>query len=137
MLTKDKNIILVEQYRHGSQKNQLEIPAGKVEDNEDASEAIKREVKEETGFISDYDPILLGEFYVNPAINTNKIKTYLLVESYKAYQQKLDDTEEIKYLSLKFNKTDELINNKKIEQLFSVTAIYLAKKYLAENNLIY
>jgi ADP-ribose pyrophosphatase len=42
----------VEQYRYAGDDMYLEIPAGKIEENESYEEGILREVKEETGFTS-------------------------------------------------------------------------------------
>src|SRR6185312_13276482 len=76
VITKEKKIVLVRQYRYAAQDFFLEIPAGKTEENETFENAIVRELREETGFISEEKPILLGEFYVNPATQTNKVITF-------------------------------------------------------------
>lgn len=52
VLSKRNELILVKQYRHGIEKESLEIPAGSIEECETSKEAIIREVKEETGYIS-------------------------------------------------------------------------------------
>ena len=109
VITKDYQIILVEQYRHGGGDFFLEIPAGKRELHESDEEGILREVKEETGFISLKSPIFLGEYMVNPAIQNNKIKTYLIVEAFKAYDLDLDETEEIKVRLYDFDCFEEML----------------------------
>lgn len=48
----DENIILVEQFRLALNKRILEIPAGKINKNEDIKECAKRELQEETGYIA-------------------------------------------------------------------------------------
>ena len=48
----DENIILVEQFRLPLNKKILEIPAGKINKNEDIKECAKRELQEETGYIA-------------------------------------------------------------------------------------
>lgn len=45
-----KNVVLVNQYRVGSKKRLMEIPAGLIEDSEDKLEAMYRELREETGY---------------------------------------------------------------------------------------
>ena len=42
----------MKQYRKPVEKPLLEIPAGKLEDDEDRVEAAKRELEEETGYIA-------------------------------------------------------------------------------------
>ena len=48
----DENIILIEQFRLPLNKKILEIPAGKINKNEDIKECAKRELQEETGYIA-------------------------------------------------------------------------------------
>lgn len=134
VLTKEKQVVLVEQYRHAGKKRYLEIPAGKKENNESDEEGIIREIKEETGFVSDKNPILLGEFMVNPATQTNQIKTYLLLDAYKQSKQDLDETEEICVKVIDFELLGALIKSNEINtQLFTASAYYMAKIFLAEN----
>lgn len=130
VLTKDNQIVLVEQYRHPGKDFFLEIPAGKIEPNESHEEGIIREVREETGFISNEKPILLGEFMVNPATQDNKVITYLILQAFPAFPQDLDDGEEVNIKIYKFSDIENMIKNKKITQLFTVSAYYMAKNYL-------
>lgn len=52
-ITEEGEIILVRQYRHPVKKVLLELPAGKLEKDEDIKEAAYRELREETGYIAD------------------------------------------------------------------------------------
>lgn len=49
----DENIVLVEQFRLALNKRILEIPAGKINKNEDIKECARRELQEETGYIAE------------------------------------------------------------------------------------
>src|SRR3989338_10710572 len=49
-LTKGGKVVLVRQYKHGVAKVVLELPAGVSEDGESPAQAIKRELREETGY---------------------------------------------------------------------------------------
>ena len=134
VLTKEKQMLLVEQYRHAGNDIYLEIPAGKKEKNETDEEGIIREIREETGFVSYKKPILLGEFMINPATQNNKIKTYLILDAFKQYEQDLDETEEINIRLIDFELFSSLLKRNEIKtQLFTASAYYMAKNFLIEN----
>ena len=132
VITKENKMVLVEQYRYAGNDFFLEVPAGKREGNETDEEGLIREVREETGYVSSTKPILLGEFLVNPATQNNKVKTYLLINAYKKYEQDLDDTEEIKIKLIDFQEIGNLIKKNQMKtQIFTVNAYFMAKDYLA------
>lgn len=136
VITKENQIVLVEQYRHAGEDFFLEVPAGKREGNETPEEGLMREVKEETGYTSLRKPILLGEFMVNPATQNNKVKTFLLLEAFKAYDQDLDDTEEITVRLVDFETFGyEIVSNRVQTQLFSANAYFMAKSFMLESRI--
>lgn len=132
VLTKTGKMVFVEQYRHPGNGIFLEIPAGKMEEGETPEEAVIREVREETGFISNKRPIFLGEFYVNPAVQTNKVITFLMMEAEQLELQQLDETEDIEVYLYTLEEIEELIKSGRLSQLFSVSAYYLAKNYISK-----
>lgn len=136
VITKDNKVVLVEQYRHAGEDFFLEIPAGKIEENETYEEGIVRELREETGYTSNMKPIKLGEFMVNPATQTNKVITYLIVDAFKEFEQELDDTEDIEVHLYDFDELGRVLREDQIKtQLFTASAYYMAKDFLANKNL--
>ncbi|MFD2043384.1 NUDIX hydrolase [Ornithinibacillus salinisoli] len=134
VITKENEIVLVEQYRYAGKDFFLEVPAGKREGNETHEEGLMREIEEETGYTSWKKPILLGDFMVNPATQNNRVKTYLLQDAVKAYEQNLDETEEIYIRLYDFDDMGELLRTNQIKtQLFTAYAYYMAKDFLAES----
>lgn len=75
-LTTENEIILVEQYRYGTQEPTLEIPGGMVDAGENPLLGAKRELLEETGYESDTWKSL-GKVSANPAIMTNYTHMYV------------------------------------------------------------
>ncbi|PAU94855.1 NUDIX domain-containing protein [Aliifodinibius salipaludis] len=75
-ITKDNEVLLVEQYRYGIEQPTLEIPGGMVDPGEEPMESIKRELIEETGYHS-ANWSSLGKVSANPAIMTNYTHLYL------------------------------------------------------------
>lgn len=76
-LTAEREVICVCQYRYPVGKILLEIPAGKLDaPDEDPEEAVRRELREETGAICDR-LTYLGEYLGSPAILDERIHMYL------------------------------------------------------------
>lgn len=69
-------IILVEQYRAAINRLLLEIPAGKIEPNENPKECARRELREETGYDTK-ELRYLGKFYPSPGYTNEIIHLYL------------------------------------------------------------
>ena len=72
----DGKIILVKQFRYPFQDFLLELPAGKLEKNEDPKKCATRELTEETGYSSD-TIIKLGKIYTTPGFCTEVLHIYL------------------------------------------------------------
>ena len=75
-LTPRGEVVLIEQYRHGTEEVSLEIPGGMVDPGETPREAAARELLEETGYAAS-ELVFLGKTRPNPAIQNNWIHTYL------------------------------------------------------------
>lgn len=101
-----KKFICVRQYRHGIDDFTLEFPAGLIDSGESPLEAAIRELREETGYISE-NWHFLGKYQVNPAFMNNYYYYFLAVESKNEHNQSLDPLEEIEI---------ELVDRDKIEQ---------------------
>ena len=78
-VTKEGDVVLVRQYRHGAGKITLEMPAGLVDLGESPAEAAVRECLEETGYRA-RNPISLGVVYPNPTLFANRLYAYLATD---------------------------------------------------------
>ncbi|HHO75457.1 MAG TPA: NUDIX hydrolase [Deltaproteobacteria bacterium] len=95
-VTRDGDIVMIRQWRHGVQKETLEIPGGLIShDDIGHAEAAIREMTEETGYYSD-NVIHIGTVEPNPAIQTNRCYTYLATDAFLRTHQNLDPTEAIR-----------------------------------------
>jgi 8-oxo-dGTP pyrophosphatase MutT (NUDIX family) len=75
-VTRDQEVVMVRQYRHGSGEVTLEIPGGMVDPGETPAEAAARELLEETGYRAErIAPI--GSVNPNPALFGNRCHTFL------------------------------------------------------------
>jgi 8-oxo-dGTP pyrophosphatase MutT (NUDIX family) len=93
-LTHDGNIVLVEEYRHGGRRVVVELPSGIHDTQEEPIAAMKRELREETGFESgDWHP--LGSFLANAPRLDNSVHCFLALDARKVAEPHLDDGEVI------------------------------------------
>ncbi|MPZ32981.1 MAG: NUDIX domain-containing protein [Rhodospirillales bacterium] len=113
-LTADLNIVLVDQYRHSVGSVRTEFPAGTVDDGEEPLAAIQRELLEETGYASD-EWHLLGTAPVYPALQTNRISSFLALNARPIGGQALDEGEVIHAYELPFTQFIDQVESGAIE----------------------
>ncbi|HEY4016169.1 MAG TPA: NUDIX hydrolase [Polyangiaceae bacterium] len=75
-VTPEGQVVLVWQYRFGSDALSLEIPGGVIDPGETPEQAAVRELREETGYEADTVELLLT-IEPNPAIQTNRCFTFI------------------------------------------------------------
>ena len=91
-VTDEGNVILERQFRYPLDEVITEIPAGKLDyESEDRLDAIKRELKEETGYTADHW-IDMGLFFPAAAYSDERITMYLATGLHKG-EQHLDQGE--------------------------------------------
>ena len=91
-LTDDGNVIVERQFRYPLGQVITEIPAGKLDSfDEDRLEAIKRELREETGYVAD-EWMELGDYHPAAAYTDERITLYLATSLHKG-ERELDDDE--------------------------------------------
>jgi len=73
------NVLLVRQYRHATEGDLLELPAGTLDDDEDPEVCAAREIREETGMAAG-KLTKLGDFYLAPGYSTEFMVVFLATE---------------------------------------------------------
>lgn len=123
-VTPDQKLVMVEQYRHGSNTVELEIPGGMI-DAKDASPVAAgvRELREETGYEGGPARIL-GETYPNPAIMSNTCYTVLVENCQNLYPVEFDSGEDIITRLVPVADIPRLVAEKKIGHSLVVVALY-------------
>jgi ADP-ribose pyrophosphatase len=130
-LTAGLNIVLVDQYRQSVGRVRTEFPAGAVDDGEEPIAAIQRELLEETGYASD-EWHLLGMAPVYPALQTNRIYSFLALNAHRVTHQQLDEGEVIHCLEMPFSKFVAKVETGRIElPALQLAALWWLRRCLA------
>lgn len=123
-LTKEMEVVLIEQFRHGIGEVILEIPGGMIDEDENPETAARRELVEETGFTAK-EFILLGKSRPNPAISNNWLYHYLALDCGKTHETTFDEHESVVSKLVPLNKIQNLISSEKITHTMVIAAFYL------------
>jgi ADP-ribose pyrophosphatase len=95
-LTPEREIVLIEEYRHGIERLSVELPCGTPDDeHEDVLGAMKRELLEETGYAAQ-EWHALGSSTANTARQNNRVHSFLALDARKVADQKPDPGEVIR-----------------------------------------
>jgi 8-oxo-dGTP pyrophosphatase MutT (NUDIX family) len=95
-LTPEREVVLIEEYRHGIERLSVELPCGTPDDEaEDVLSAMKRELLEETGYASP-EWHALGSSTANTARQNNRVHSFLALDARKVADQELDPGEVIR-----------------------------------------
>lgn len=124
----DGNVYFVRQYRSAFDSEILEIPAGKLEKDENHLDAGKRELKEETGF-SAKEFIYLGEYWPTVGYCTEKIYLYL-AKGLTAGEIDFDDDEFITTEKMPYKQMYNMCMDDEIKDGKTQIAVFKASKYL-------
>lgn len=124
----ERRILLVRQYRLPADKYLWELPAGKLDEGENALQAARRELKEETGYKAKKWS-KLASFFVSPGYVQEKM-TIFLAEDLVAGEATPMDDERIETHWFKRREVAEMIEDGKIEDAKTIIGYYrwLAKK---------
>ena len=123
-VTHDQKFVMVEQYRHGSNTVELEIPGGMMDAGEtDPVATAVRELREETGYEGDHAR-LLGRIHSNPAILSNTTYTVLIEKCRLKHAVEFDHGEDLVTRLVPVAEIPKLVADEKIGHSLVVVALY-------------
>ena len=123
-ITADNEVVLVRQYRHGIGEILLELPAGTFEVGEEPLAVAKRELVEETGYVSDRWSAI-ATIYSDPVKQNNQTHLFRAEAVQRVQAQRLDTTEDIEVVLKPVAEIPALIESGQICVSGSIAAIAL------------
>ena len=124
-------ICLIRQFRYGPGKEFFEIPAGKLDKNENPLDCAYRELKEETGLVSRKVTFLAN---IYPAIGFSNEKMWLyLAQDLVQTARNLDEDEFLELVPTTLNNALDLLWSGKLTDAKTIIGILWAQRIL--NNL--
>lgn len=120
--TTDGDLILVWQYRFGTDALSLEIPGGVIDPGEDPMTAASRELTEETGYVAGSIE-LLSIVEPNPALQGNKCFTYLVRGATLTGQTAFDDLEDLEVTLVERSHLPRLLDSGRITHALVISAL--------------
>lgn len=131
-VTDDGKILMVKQYRNALNRETLEIPAGGLNGaDEPTLDAAARELREETGYVSN-DLELLITIRTTVAFCNEKIDIYVARNLIKS-EQDLDEDEFIDVHPMEIAELEEMIYSGKMEDSKTISAILAYKNKYCKN----
>ena len=124
---KEDKILFVKQFRYPMKEVLLELPAGKLEPNENPLEAAKRELEEETGYCANKWTDL-GFVYTSPGYSDEKLYLYK-AEDLEFTGCHHDEGEILQPVELEFNKVLDMISGGEINDAKTLCAFMRAGRY--------
>lgn len=128
----DGKLLTVEQYRKPLERFQVEIPAGKLERNEDPDEAARRELQEETGYTCE-TVTLLHSVATSPGFADEIIHIYV-AEGLKPGEAQPDEDEFLNVEALRMQEAERYIAEGRICDAKTLLALYAWKLFEASGH---
>ena len=128
-ITSDNHIILKREYRFACGEDILECPAGMVESGEDPLTTAKRELLEETGYVSD-QWTWFGATRESTSKLTNRMWLFMARDCKKVSDQRLDRNEQVEVIRIPLAEAVEMVMENQINANSSAHAILKAEKLL-------
>ncbi|MCL5124096.1 MAG: NUDIX hydrolase [Deltaproteobacteria bacterium] len=121
-LTEKKEVILVNQFRHGTRELSLELPGGLVKEGQSPIKSASEELMEETGFVAP-SLKLVGWTHPLPALFNNKFYVYMAENAVYTGELNPDETEELETVLAPLKELKNFIREGKINCGIMIAAI--------------
>ena len=128
-VTSAGQVVLIKQYRHGTETITVEIPGGMVDPEDgDPAQGAQRELLEETGYAAD-EFVLIGSVAPNPAFLDNRCYTYLATNARRVQEPQFDGSEDIAVMEVPLADIPDMIGDGRITHALVVAGFYHLDHY--------
>lgn len=127
-ITKENKIVMVKQYRHAMRDVVLEIPAGKIDKQEDPEKAAARELKEETGYTA-AKVTFLGKMYPSVAYSEEGVFLYFCTDLTPG-ETNFDDDEAIDLVAYDFEEVCKMAESGQLIDSKTICGVLMVKGQL-------
>jgi 8-oxo-dGTP pyrophosphatase MutT (NUDIX family) len=128
-LTPGEQVIMIEQWRHGTRSVHLETPGGLMDEGETPEQCARRELLEETGYEAG-QIVRLGTVHPNPSIQSNMQHYMLAKDCRKIAELTLDRAEDIAVRIIPLDAVQRMIESGKITHGIVIGGFYWLDRYL-------
>ena len=123
-VTPERQLVMIEQFRHGSNTVELEIPGGTMDVTDVSAVATAiRELREETGYEGE-NARVIGEIFPNPAIMSNTCYTVLVENCRLRHAVEMDSGEDLVTRLVPVSQAADLVAQGKIRHSLVVVGLY-------------
>ncbi len=127
-LTKNKELILIKEYKHGVQQEIVQLPCGYIDKGEQPLAAAQRELLEETGYATK-KWTALGKFAGSPGKLNHHYHFFLAENVEKVQEQQMDPIESIQVFTCTVEEAEKRIHKEPMD-VITPLGFFLAKKWL-------
>jgi ADP-ribose pyrophosphatase len=127
----DGNVILIRQFRISIDRELIELPAGRLEPNENPLECAARELEEEIGYRSG-KLIRLSSYFASVGNSNERMYLYLALDLEKT-ERHLEDDERIREVVISLETVKEKLAKQEFEDSKTIIGLREALAYLERN----
>lgn len=124
----DENVILIRQFRISIERELIELPAGRLEPNEDPISCAVRELEEEIGYRAN-KMIPLASYFASVGNSNEKMYLYLALDLEKT-ERRLESDERIQEVVISLETVKEKLANQEFEDSKTIIGLREALAYL-------